>query len=105
MMKTNRRSFIKNSALATAGASYLMSANNLWAFSPNETVNAAILGAGGRAHALAQSIGLCTNIELATVCDVDNNRLEKFKQYSLDTLGYKVKGQRDFRKVFESSGV
>ncbi|WP_258100639.1 Gfo/Idh/MocA family protein [Marinoscillum pacificum] len=105
MMKSNRRSFIKNTALATAGATYFMSANNVWAFSSNETVNAAILGTGGRAHALAQSIGLCSNIKLATVCDVDNNRLEKFKQYSLDALGYKVKGQRDFRKVLEDKSI
>ena len=105
MLKSSRRNFIRNSAFAAAGASYLLSSNNLWASSPNETLNVAILGTGGRAHALIQSIGLCTNIELAMVCDVDNQRLEKFQEYAQNTLGYKVKGQKDFRKILDKKSI
>ncbi|WP_421873325.1 Gfo/Idh/MocA family protein [Marinoscillum sp.] len=104
-MKPTRRTFIKNSAFAVAGTSYLLSSNRLWAFSPNETVNVAILGTGGRAYALAQSIGLCSNIKLAKACEVDARRLEKFQAYAKDTLGYKVKGESDFRKVLEDKSI
>jgi predicted dehydrogenase len=105
MNLTNRRSFIKNSALAGVGATYLLSSGKVWAFSPNETVNVAIIGLGGRSYAVAQSISLCNNVKVTHASDVDQLRMDKFLEYGEKTLGYKVKGVKDFRKILEDKSI
>lgn len=82
-----------------------MSSNDLWAFSPNETVNVAIIGTGGRSYALAQSISLCENVKVTDVCDVDAVRLDKFLEYAKTTLGYRPKKHADFRKILDKKDV
>ncbi|MCU4165462.1 Gfo/Idh/MocA family protein [Carboxylicivirga caseinilyticus] len=103
---TTRRNFIKNTALGMAGIS-LLSSTKAYAniIGSNETVNAAILGTGGRSYALAQSIGLASNIKLVYACDVDSNRLNDFKNYCNKTLGYEPSLEKDFRKVLEKKDV
>lgn len=104
-MKTDRRTFIKKSALAGAGISYFMSSGSAWAFSPNETVNVAIFGTGGRSYAITQAISLCNNVKITDVCDVDAVQLDKYMEYADKTLGYKPKTQRDFRKILDDKKV
>ena len=105
MKSTNRRSFIKKSAMAGLGTSFLLSSNTVWGFAPNETVNVAILGTGGRSYALMKAISFCKNIKLVCACDVDAVRLDKFLGEASTTMGYKVKGEKDFRKVLENKKV
>jgi hypothetical protein len=53
-----RREFIKKSVLGTAGAAYLWSSGQVFAQSPNENLQIAIIGLGGRSYALAKAAGL-----------------------------------------------
>ncbi|MEP4532880.1 MAG: Gfo/Idh/MocA family oxidoreductase [Cyclobacteriaceae bacterium] len=105
MKLTDRRSFIKKSALAGAGATYLMSSGNVWGFSPNEQVNVAIIGTGGRSYAITQAFSLCTNVKVTHACDVDSLRLDKYMAYAKENLGYAPKSEKDFRKILKNKSV
>ena len=105
MKNNNRRKFIKQSAMAGLGTSFLLSSSQVWGFSPNETVNMAIIGTGGRSYALMQAISFCENIKLVCASDVDTVRLDEFLEKSKATLGYRVKGEEDFRKILENKKV
>ncbi len=105
MKNTDRRTFIKQSAMVGLGTTFLMSSSNVWGFAPNETVNVAIIGTGGRSYALMEAISFCKNIKLAFACDVDSTRLNEFLGKAETKLGYKVKGEKDFRKLLESKKV
>lgn len=83
----------------------MMSATHTWAFSPNETVNIAIIGTGGRAHAIAQSIGRCSNIRLTHACDVDQVALQRFLAYAEKQTGGTVQAERDFRRLLENKDI
>ncbi|MBU2912889.1 MULTISPECIES: Gfo/Idh/MocA family protein [Reichenbachiella] len=102
---STRRNFIKKSAIAGAGASFVLSGTGAWAFSPNETINVAILGTGGRSYALMQAISFCDNINLAMLCDVDQVRLDQSKSHAKEKYGFKVKTETDFRKVLEKKQI
>lgn len=102
----NRRNFIRNAAIGTAGISFLGS-SNIFAnvMGANSTINFAILGTGGRAHSLVQSLGLTSNSRITHICDVDLNRLDKFKGYCQETIGYIPTAEPDFRKILELKDV
>ncbi|MDH5609159.1 MAG: Gfo/Idh/MocA family oxidoreductase [Cyclobacteriaceae bacterium] len=100
-----RRTFIKNSALA--GATFALSSGKLFAFSPNETLRIAIIGCGGRAKALTQSISLCQGAQISHFCEVDQAILDDHFAYAYDKLNlpYKPKAERDFRKILDNKNV
>ena len=102
---TNRRDFIRNSALAGAGITFSLSSNSAWAFSPNATVNVAIIGTGGRSHAIAQSIGLCKGAKLVQACDVDELALNKFLVYAEKQVKNSISREKDFRKLLENKSI
>lgn len=104
MKPINRRKFVKGTALA--GATVMLSPKGALGFvPPNETVNVAILGTGGRAHALAQAINLCDNIKLTTICDVDKLRIDSFADSMAQKYKLKVRKEKDFRKVLEKKDI
>jgi predicted dehydrogenase len=105
MNNTDRRTFIKQSAMAGLGATFLMSSDAVFGFAPIETVNVAMIGTGGRAYALMEAIGFCKNIKLTYACDVDALRLNKYLIDAEKKLGYKLKGEKDFRKLLEKKEV
>jgi len=78
-MKTmNRRSFLSASAAGlgglAAGAAMLRSGPAAGAGSANNKVLLALIGAGGRGSALAQSFASVENVEFKTVCEVNERR-------------------------------
>lgn len=102
---TTRRDFLKNTVLVGAGITFSLSSRSVWAFSPNATVNVAIIGTGGRAHAIAQSIGRCTGVKLVQACDVDELALNKFMAYAEKQVGHPIGRERDFRKLLENKSL
>ena len=101
--KTNRREFIKTTALAGAGL-WVGRSGQVFALgihprriSPNEKLNVAAIGAGGMGGGDIASIGKTENV--VALCDVDENRAaESFKRFP------SAKRYTDFRKMFDEMG-
>ncbi|MCL7762548.1 Gfo/Idh/MocA family oxidoreductase [Polaribacter sp. Z014] len=103
---TTRRNFIKNTAMGVAGIT-LLSSSKMYGniLGANDIVNIAILGCGGRAHSLAQAIGLSGNSKVTHICDVDKTRLDKFQGYVTKTNGNTPLKESDFRVLLENKEV
>jgi predicted dehydrogenase len=71
----NRRNFIKNSSVATAGVTIL----NFPVFGKNAPSNKVVLGVMGvysRGNYLAKSFASLPNVEVAYICDVEDNAIQ-----------------------------
>src|SRR5262252_6923099 len=102
MSESNRRQFLKSSAVLLAGFPAI-AANK----SPNDRIRVAIVGLRGRGrdhitsfHALAGD-----NVEIATMCDVDQSVLDQ-RVSDYETLsGKKVPTATDMRKVLDDKSI
>jgi predicted dehydrogenase len=100
-LKTNRRDFLKGAA-ATAVAGYWVSGTQTWADvvaskSPNEKVNFASIGIGGKGDSDSEHVAKRGN--LVAICDVDTKRLEaKNKKHP------NAKAFTDFREMLDKMG-
>ncbi len=104
---TNRRTFIRNSALATAGVSVAASvpfAMNS-CMGANEKLVCALIGAKGIGFADLKAFLGQKNTECAAICDVDENVLNKRIADVEKIQGTKPKGFKDFRKLLEEPGI
>ncbi|CAE7357588.1 unnamed protein product [Symbiodinium microadriaticum] len=100
-----RREFvIKTSALGAASSFYLASGKT-FAFSPNETVNIAVVGLGGRSYALMEAISRASNIQLTHACEVDGNRRDEFLSQAKEKYDWKVKGVIDFQEILDNKDI
>ena len=91
--QTNRRTFLQSSAVATTGFWVAGGAAMAQSRSPNEKLNIASVGAGGRA---SSDIGACSSENIVALCDVDERRAAKtFNRYP------KAKQYKDYRKMLE----
>ncbi|NQU52283.1 MAG: Gfo/Idh/MocA family oxidoreductase [Bacteroidetes bacterium] len=104
---TNRRTFIKTSALATAGvgmtASMPMAMNSC--IGANEKLVCALIGAKGMGFADLKAFLKQKNTECAAICDVDENVLNQRIADTEKIQGKKPKGFKDFRKLLEEPGI
>ncbi|MDB5295910.1 MAG: putative dehydrogenase [Phycisphaerales bacterium] len=100
-LKTNRRNFLKGTA-AAAATGYWVLGRQTWADeikskSPNEKVNFASIGIGGKGDSDSEHVG--KNGNLVAICDVDTARLaKKNEKYA------KAKSFTDFREMFDKMG-
>ncbi|CAN5282904.1 Gfo/Idh/MocA family oxidoreductase [soil metagenome] len=72
----NRKDFIKNTTLATAGVTIL----NFPVFgkkAPSNKVVMAVMGVNGRGNFHAESFSKLPNVEVAYICDVEDNAIAK----------------------------
>jgi predicted dehydrogenase len=101
---TNRRDFLKKSALASAG---ILTSPNLFAFKgkPNEKVVIGIMGTNSRGAFLTQSFAKLPNVEIGFICDVDNNVLNRTLHDVEKQTGKKPKGFTDIRKMLEAKDL
>src|SRR5210317_1452971 len=95
--KTSRRSFIKKSALTTAGITIIPRAVLGRGFvAPSDQLNIAVIGGGGKGHSDAVNVWDKGNANIAAICDVDwsraANAFEKFPN---------AKKFKDFRKLLD----
>ncbi|GJM64252.1 Gfo/Idh/MocA family oxidoreductase [Persicobacter diffluens] len=103
---SSRRNFLKKSAVSAAGISVLSGVNTFANIvGANDRINTAIIGCGGRAHGLVQAVHLSKPMVVSYISDVDSNRLEKFKTFSKEKIGYTPKAEKDFRKILEDKEV
>jgi predicted dehydrogenase len=103
MARTNRRDFIKSTALTAAAAS--LPARS-WAsvLGANDDIRAAVVGFNGRGRDHIRGLGGLPGVRLVALCDVDSRILEaevkKYKDKNQSVAGY-----TDMRKLLESKEV
>ncbi len=104
---TNRRSFIKNSALATAGvgvaASMPMAVNSC--MGANEKLVCGLIGSNGMGFSDLQAFLRQPNTECAAICDVDENVLNRRISGTEKLQGKKPVGYKDYRKMLENKDI
>ena len=104
---TNRRSFIKSSALATAGvglaASMPMAMNSC--MGANEKMVCGLIGAKGMGFSDLQAFLRQPNTECAAICDVDENVLNQRISDTEKIQGTKPQGFKDYRKMLELQDI
>ena len=90
----NRRHFIKGTAATGAFTAYITS--GLRAQSPNNKLNIAAIGVGGRGAAV---LSRCTDENIVALCDVDADRgAESFKKFP------KARRFKDYRVMLDKMG-
>ena len=109
----SRRDFIQKSAIIT-GASLLTSALNHQAFAifknpvtPGDQVNIGAIGVRGMGWTDVQSAIKIPGVNLAAICDVDNNVLDN-RMNDLAKMGYdtsKIKRYTDYRKLLDEKDI
>jgi predicted dehydrogenase len=92
----SRRDFLAG-ASGVAGAMAFPSV--LWAKSPNEKLNLAFIGVGGRGQANLNTITSAGNDNVVAICDVNGSSLGKAKERFPQARAYK-----DFRKLYDEAG-
>ncbi|WP_372949307.1 Gfo/Idh/MocA family oxidoreductase [Mariniphaga sp.] len=102
---TNRRSFIKKSALATAAVGATASMPLASCMGANEKLVCGLIGAKGMGFSDLQAFLRQPNTECAAICDVDENVLNQRIADTEKIQGYKPKGFKDFRKLLEEPGI
>jgi len=106
---TNRRDFIKKSAITTAGifigANAIAGKRLYQSGKANDTVNIAIIGLNSRAYAHAEALLSCTNVKISHICDVDSVILDRFKAYIVKAFGYTPETEKDFRKLLQNKDI
>lgn len=103
-MNNNRRTFIKQSAMAGAG---LFVAPNVFSFqgSPNAKVTVGVMGTNSRGLALAQMFAKNPDVVVACICDVDSNVVDKTLAEVEKITGKKPRGTGDIRTMLEMSDI
>ena len=106
MKKSNRRTFIRNSALAGAGM-YAFSARSYGnIIGSNERVNLAVAGLNGRGKAhISAARNLDSKAKVIALCDVDNRVFAKVQKEYGDFLDKKVATFEDIREVLDHKDV
>ncbi|MCF7668627.1 MAG: Gfo/Idh/MocA family oxidoreductase [Verrucomicrobia bacterium] len=89
----SRRSFLKKTSVITAGFMIADSGTLVRGQSPNEKLNIACIGIGGRGRA---NLNAVSRENIVALCDVDDKRAgNAFEKYS------KAKKYKDFRRMFD----
>lgn len=106
---SNRRDFLKKTALASAGIAIggLGFSAKSYARIPgsNNRLNFAVIGLHGRASAHLESIRNNENTFITHVCDVDRRELDKFAVAVNKKFGADPVKEADFRKILELKDV
>ncbi len=94
----NRRHFLQTTAAAIAFPAIVRGA-------PNSKVSLAVVGVNGRGTELALSFAGLANVEVAALCDVDEQHLAR----AIETVSRKAatapRGEHDFRRLLEDKSI
>jgi predicted dehydrogenase len=105
MNTITRRTFLKQSTTLAAGAAAFHVATGLRAQSANGKFTLGIIGPGGMGTSLLKSFAAFADVNIASVSDVDANRLASAVK-NVETLkGKTPKAEKDFRRILEDKSV
>lgn len=107
MKKSNRRSFMRNTALAGVGMTYAFSAKSYAnILGANDRVNLAVAGLNGRGNAhISAARNLSGKARVAALCDVDNRVFTKVLENYGDFVDKNVPTYEDVRSVLENKDI
>jgi len=94
-----RRKFLQTSTLGLTAAAYAGAAQQ-----PNERVMLAVMGVRGRGRNLIQGFAALHNVQIAALCEVDDNVVRPAQQL-IANQNRKVAAERDIRRVLEDRNV
>jgi predicted dehydrogenase len=103
-MKPNRRTFIRNSAMATAALGTFPTILHA-GFSANEKVVVGLVGCLGMGFSNLKTFLAQPNVECAALCDVDRNVLEERAAEVEKIQGKKPLLYNDYRKLLENKDI
>ncbi|MEX2564607.1 MAG: Gfo/Idh/MocA family oxidoreductase [Cyclobacteriaceae bacterium] len=103
----NRRSFLKKSGVLMATTPLV---NNLWGVNPtwagaNDRVRIAVVGIRGMGFSHIKNYSQLENVEVAALCDVDENLFPERVKWLADNNKPKPKLFRDIRKLLEDKEI
>ncbi len=109
MFQTNRRGFMKSASGAAAGAVALASpAIARDASSPNDRIRVAVVGLGGRgrhSHCPALRQMAEDNVEIAALCDCDQNRMNATAAEQEKHSGKRPAVYGDYRELLDDKSI
>ncbi len=97
MPTSNRRTFLRTSALSALAASRILGAN--------DRINVAVIGLGGRGKNHVTEYTRRSDVNVYALCDVDQANLEKGQAQVKRATGSDPKGYEDMRDVFADPHV
>lgn len=100
----SRRKFIKTAAMGSAalGIPTIIPSN---AFGANDKLRIAVIGINGRGKDHISGFMKLDNVEVATICDVDNVVLQNGATEFEKKYSKKVQTQQDLRKVYDDKDI
>ncbi|HEV3027709.1 MAG TPA: Gfo/Idh/MocA family oxidoreductase, partial [Planctomycetota bacterium] len=101
MRHLSRRQFLASSSTAVAAAAL---APRAFA-SPNETIRIAVTGVRGRGLEHVKALLALNNVEIAAICDVNENIIGKAMKAIEEKQGKKPAYHQDFRKLVEDKSL
>ncbi|HCC53152.1 MAG TPA: dehydrogenase [Porphyromonadaceae bacterium] len=108
---TTRRNFIKQTAIGTAAISWGSMISKMSAESyanitgANDKIRVGVIGVNSRGTALATNFSKQDRCKVTYICDVDSRAISKCITSIEKAMGYRPKGEKDFRKVLESADI
>jgi len=105
MHSSDRRTFLKQTTTAAAGAAALGLAPSLRAVGANEKIVLGIIGPGGMGSNLLASFVKQKDVEIAWVCDVDANRMAAAAKAVEAGGGKAPRADKDMRRMLEDKSV
>jgi predicted dehydrogenase len=109
MSETNRRTFVKASAVAASGAATIgFPSLVLGQRGANDRIRVGLVGLGGRMRSHIGSLkamATTDNVQIAAICDCDEKRLADAATTYPDLAGLTLKTYTDQRKLFEDPSI
>jgi predicted dehydrogenase len=108
MKPTDRRDFLKSTANVAAAVVAAPAVRTTWGknSSPNDTIRIAVIGVRGRGQTHYTEWPKIPNVEVATLCDIDEREFPKaLKNVEKTQPGKKPKIETDIRKVLEDKSI
>jgi predicted dehydrogenase len=97
MAEQNRRTFLKTTSVAAASASRILGAN--------DRIQVAVVGIGGRGRGHINEWARVPGAQIAALCDVNQEALERGQAQVLKLTRQNPKGYADMRELFADKGV
>src|SRR5690349_23737784 len=101
MNPTDRREFLKQTATGAAAVGGAALSATARAAGANERLTVALIGPGGMGTGHLNQLGKNNAVDLAWVCDVDQERLDKAASLATELSGRTPKKTKDLREVLD----
>src|SRR4051812_9838666 len=101
MSTRTRRTFLKHAG----AAAILTAASTSRAAGSNERISIALIGPGGRGIGLLKTFAGRKDVQVACMCDADENRMRSAAKATASAAGNTPRTERDMRRVFDDKDV